>query len=188
MKSERSTVKEKYFLADAYKLEEYKAQIIASIKTKEELASIVPSDPMNLDQATKDKLFMKSLELHGIQKAPEPAPNPPTAIPSSSGTPRVPLPGLRVLRHRVMREREDAQRRGEDRDQRIRELEAAIRRFEQGGDPLEERQQERQRQEAQEMQAREEAPGIGEVQEHPGLNARQAQVIRRFDQFFFPDN
>ncbi|CAL2033824.1 unnamed protein product [Caenorhabditis brenneri] len=186
LKSERSTLKEKYFLADAYKLEDYKAELIASIKTKEELASIVSKDPISMDQATKDKLYLKSLELHGIQKAPEPAPNPPTASPSSSGTPHVRL--REAQRHREMQNRRDAQRRDEDQDQRIRELEAAIRHLEQGGDPLEVREQERQRREAREMQEREEAPGIGEVQEHPELNARQAQVIRRFDQFFFPDH
>ncbi|EGT39344.1 hypothetical protein CAEBREN_10783 [Caenorhabditis brenneri] len=37
----------------------------------------------SMDQATKDKLFLKSLELHRIQKAPEPAPNLSTASPSS---------------------------------------------------------------------------------------------------------
>ncbi|CAL2033822.1 unnamed protein product [Caenorhabditis brenneri] len=78
LKSEKSTVKDKYVLSDAYKLEDYKEQLIANLKTKEELASIVQNDQIKLDQATKDKLFQKSLELLGIPKAPEQAPNPPT--------------------------------------------------------------------------------------------------------------
>ncbi|CAL2052524.1 unnamed protein product [Caenorhabditis brenneri] len=66
LKSENSTVKEKYLLAEVYKLEDYESKLIANIKTKEELASIVQNDQIKLDQATKDELFQKRLELLGI--------------------------------------------------------------------------------------------------------------------------
>ncbi|CAL2033823.1 unnamed protein product [Caenorhabditis brenneri] len=76
LKSEKSTVKEKYFLAELYKLEDYREQIIDNIKSKDELDSILPADPTGLDESTKNKMFLKSLELHGIQRSAEPAPNP----------------------------------------------------------------------------------------------------------------
>ncbi|CAL2033821.1 unnamed protein product [Caenorhabditis brenneri] len=135
LKSEKSTLKDKYILAEAYKLEDYKEQLIASIKTKEDLASIVYNDQISLDQATKDKLFQKSLELLGIPKAPEQAPNPPTASPFRE-----------LQRHLDARleaqQREEIQHYGEQ----IRRLQAQVN-AQQGGDPqLEQRRLEGQRQ------------------------------------------
>lgn len=72
LKSTRSSLKEKFDLATIYGLDVYKGTLIARVSSVDELGTIIPADLTTLDEYTRDKLFEKSLKLHGLPKLPPP--------------------------------------------------------------------------------------------------------------------
>ncbi|CAL2033819.1 unnamed protein product [Caenorhabditis brenneri] len=71
LKSNKTDIKQKYGFADLFKLDEYKVKLVSNIETKEDLLMLSGViDHNTLTETIKDKLLLKSLQLHGIRCRP----------------------------------------------------------------------------------------------------------------------
>ncbi|PIC48767.1 hypothetical protein B9Z55_007623 [Caenorhabditis nigoni] len=64
IKESKKRLKEKLELAGRYRLEELKKQCLDQIKSKEDILSVIPEDPMKMDHDVAVKLLQKSLDFN----------------------------------------------------------------------------------------------------------------------------